>query len=641
MSIRFIRITVIVTATITFQFNLTIRPCFRAQALDRSIATTVTSLQCFPTLQCFPDATVPPLQYLLLGFDQKKSTAAEFDQKSQQPAEFDQKSQQPAEFDQKKNNTQVQAAGQKLCSNTIPVMTRSLSICSWIMAEEGKTKIEKFDGQNFGWWRMQITDLLIQKDLDLVLEPPPTPMTPVWLALDKKAKSTIRLALSMNVAYNILEETTARGIMNALANMHEKPSAANKVFLIRELVNTRMKEGSSVTDHINVFNSHLRRLSSVNFKIDDELQACLLLSSLPDSWSGTITAVTGSVDVLTFNKVRDLILNEDSRRRSTGESSNSLLSTESRGRKSERGKNRGRSKSRKRGQSKPRADIECWNCKEKGHFRNQCPKPPTVKKEVNNVTVEKQDDEESEDETLICCVESSVESWIMDSGASFHAVSCPDMVRNLRTCNHGRVRLADDQILDITGIGDVDLKTSLGTNWTLENVRVIPNLRRKLISVGQLDDLGYDVTFGGGQWKVVKGNMVIAKGKKRGTLYMVEVPASGINAVTSGSSPSSLWHQRLGHMSEKGMKMLVAKGKLPEIKRVESEFCEPCVLGKKKVSFVKTGKALKAQKLELIHSDVFGPTPVPSLGGSRYYVTFIDDATRKSSLISVLNMAFG
>jgi hypothetical protein len=31
-----------------------------------------------------------------------------------------------------------------------------------------------------------------------------------------------------------------------------------------------------------------------------------------------------------------------------------------------------------------------------------------------------------------------------------------------------------------------------------------------------------------------------------------------------------------------------------------------------------------------VHIDVWGPTPVSSLGGSHYYVTFIDDATRKT-----------
>ena len=114
--------------------------------------------------------------------------------------------------------------------------------------------------------------------------------------LDRKAMSVIRLSLSKNVAFNILKEKTAKGIMEALSNMYEKPSVANKVFLIRELVNTRMKEDNSVTEHINKTNSILARLMSVGIKFDDEVQALLLLSSLPDNWSGTITTVTSSTD---------------------------------------------------------------------------------------------------------------------------------------------------------------------------------------------------------------------------------------------------------------------------------------------------------------------------------------------------------
>ena len=74
------------------------------------------------------------------------------------------------------------------------------------MSEEGKVKVEKFDGKNFGWWKMQIKDLLIQKELDAALDPPPETITKEWTNLDKKAQSTIRLTLSMNVAYNILEQ---------------------------------------------------------------------------------------------------------------------------------------------------------------------------------------------------------------------------------------------------------------------------------------------------------------------------------------------------------------------------------------------------------------------------------------------------
>ena len=62
------------------------------------------------------------------------------------------------------------------------------------------------------------------------------------------------------------------------------------------------------------------------------------------------------------------------------------------------------------------------------------------------------------------------------------------------------------------------------------------------------------------------------------------------------------------------------------------EFCENCVYGKqKRVRFLGVGKQKKSEKLELVHTDVWQPpAQVQSLGGSPYYVTFIDDATRKT-----------
>jgi len=70
---------------------------------------------------------------------------------------------------------------------------------------------------------------------------------------------------------------------------------------------------------------------------------------------------------------------------------------------------------------------------------------------------------------------------------------------------------------------------------------------------------------------------------------------------------------------------------LPGLKHVDLKFCENCVDGKqKRFRFLRVGKENKSEKLELVHTDVWGPTQASSLGGSRYYVTFIDNATRKN-----------
>ena len=166
-----------------------------------------------------------------------------------------------------------------------------------------------------------------------------------------------------------------------------------------------------------------------------------------------------------------------------------------------------------------------------------------------------------------------------------------------------------------------------GNHWLLHEVRHVPRLSRNLISAGQLNDEGCAVTFNDKKWKVSKGSLIVAKGVKVGTLYLCTgytIPStliifeknecSGtIVAVEQGEqiavvdSNTALWHNRLGHMSEKGMKVLHSKNVLPGPKCVNMDFCESCVYGKqKRVSFVKTGKENKKEKLELVHTDVWG-----------------------------------
>ena len=353
----------------------------------------------------------------------------------------------------------------------------------------------------------------------------------------------------------------------------------------------------------------------------------VLLPSLPDSWNATVTAVSSSSEnsKLKFDDVRDLVLSEEIRRRESGETSNSsALHTESRGRTSERNSNRGRSKSR-RGKSKwGKKDFNCYNCGKKGHFKKDCraPKKDTDAQESAHVTEEAGD-------VMILSVNSPIESWILDSGASFHATPSQEIMENYVSGDFGKVHLADDVTLKIVGKGDIRLKLPNQTTWKLQGVRHVPGLRRNLVSVGQLDEEGYCTTFSGHEWKITKGALVIARGKKTGTLYVTS-NLENIIAVADADGKSNLWHQRLGHMSEKGMKTLLSKGKLPDLKNVDVGLCEDCIFGKqKKVSFTKIGKTPKAERLELVHTDVWGPSPVSSLAGSLYYVTFIDDSTRK------------
>jgi len=91
-----------------------------------------------------------------------------------------------------------------------------------------------------------------------------------------------------------MNENTIVDLMKALSNMYEKPSATNKVYLIHRLVNLKMGEGNSITNHISEFNTIIAQLTSVQITFDDEVKTLILLSSLPESWRATVTVVTNS-----------------------------------------------------------------------------------------------------------------------------------------------------------------------------------------------------------------------------------------------------------------------------------------------------------------------------------------------------------
>nr|GEV59067.1 hypothetical protein [Tanacetum cinerariifolium] len=87
------------------------------------------------------------------------------------------------------------------------------------------------------------------------------------------------------------------------------------------------------------------------------------------------------------------------------------------------------------------------------------------------------------DDALVCCVENTVEDRIMDSGASFHATYCKEELERFK----------------------------LRSGKTLKDVRYIPGLKRRLISVGQLDEEGYHCQRLGNMSKIGI-NMLASKG---------------------------------------------------------------------------------------------------------------------------------
>ena len=132
--------------------------------------------------------------------------------------------------------------------------------------------------------------------------------------------------------------------------------------------------------------------------------------------------------------------------------------------------------------------------------------------------------------------------------------------------------------------------------------------------------------------KVTCGSLVMMKGKINGNLYTlmgeIVLGSAAIGDSTVESDKMRLWHMCLGHMTEKGLMILGQLGMLKGMEKPSMEFCEDCIYRKQcRVQFY-TSKSKSRNILDYVQSDVWGPTKHASKGGSRYYVSFIDDYSR-------------
>jgi len=227
--------------------------------------------------------------------------------------------------------------------------------------------------------------------------------------------------VSRSVVHNVVKEKTIVGLMDALSDMYEKPSANNKVHLMKKLFNLKMAEEVSVAQNLNEFNAVINQLSSMEIDFDDEIRALIILASLPNSWEAMRMAMSSSVrkNKLKYEDIKDLILSEEMRRRDSSEAScfGATLNLETRGRGYGKNSGRGRSRFRKGISESESGNLtKCWNCGKTDHFKNNCKEP---RKKIGNDYSTNVVTEEVYD-ALILFVDSPLDSWVLDSRASFH-----------------------------------------------------------------------------------------------------------------------------------------------------------------------------------------------------------------------------
>jgi hypothetical protein len=227
--------------------------------------------------------------------------------------------------------------------------------------------------------------------------------------------------------------------------------------------------------------------------------------------------------------------------------------------------------------------------------------------------------------------------WIIDSGASRHMTGDQARLSNLNEKKTSyKVELGEKTTYLVEGFGQAAIKMKIGNYVHLSNVLYVPGLEKNLVSIYCLEDKGNRIAFVDGKvlsWhkdSSIENVRVIES--REGNLYrLLEQNEEAL--VHDEVNPNELWHRRYAHINYQELPFLkrMVEG-IPELRSTHEGICKGCALGKNIKKPFPSNNNKSKEILDLIHSYVCGPMPVKSLGGSSYYVIFIDDYSRKTWL---------
>ncbi|KAL1197963.1 Retrovirus-related Pol polyprotein from transposon TNT 1-94 [Cardamine amara subsp. amara] len=165
------------------------------------------------------------------------------------------------------------------------------------------------------------------------------------------------------------------------------------------------------------------------------------------------------------------------------------------------------------------ADGICNYCKEKGHWKFECPK----KKQSGYDAVAEDDIKSEQDVALVAGGNThAFDVWVLDTGASYHMCPRREWFETYTIVDGGNIKMANSSVSKVAGIGSIKIRTHDGRFVTLNDVRHVPSMEKNLISVSLLDSRGFQYSGGDGVLKVYQGSDVILKGFMRGTLYILQ-----------------------------------------------------------------------------------------------------------------------
>ena len=264
-----------------------------------------------------------------------------------------------------------------------------------------------------------------------------------------------------------------------LALIHEQKSETNKLIMTQRFREYKMESNDTISQHISKVQNMAAQLNDVGEAVSDVAIMAKILASLPSRFNALKTAWDSvEPERQTLENLQERLLKEETRSLADDVAMSAFATATKNAKKA------------LKKDAKNTANVECFNCRKKGHFLWQC---PNKKKKKNDFT-KKNDERNDKSDECAFIVTDREESrhlierfdkmdvsdvWLLDSGTSKHISFKREWFTDFSVTSGEYVMLGDNGECEVRGVGTVKIRKFVNNEWTsstIENVLYVPKL---------------------------------------------------------------------------------------------------------------------------------------------------------------------
>ena len=513
--------------------------------------------------------------------------------------------------------------------------------------------IDKLNDTNFESWKVQFTSLCQLRGCRGALQQAPVEGSDKHKEEKKHDEMAVAL-LNLHVApsfYGLLAEyESAADKLAALEKLFRDQSVSRILLLKNQLSSLKKQQNESISAYVERGRALYNQIAATGHAMVKSELVLALIAGLPDEFDPMVgsLSISSTVDELHMQLLpfEQRLLARQQQRAAEVSQQQAFAAQQAPGGQQWGGRmggrgNFGRGYAGGRGMGGRGRGPRCWGCGLFGHLQRDCPagQPGADQQQpfamMTGIML---------DSTQL---QGDPYQWIVDSGASRHVTPFKCLLDSLSPLpTPTTVTFGNGQAAPAAGQGNIILHVTVQgeqRSVLLKNVLWVPGAAHNLLSVQQATSQGRaQACFSGQQCMLSAQGRPIIVAQEHGGLYTMRVQpvqheqahVSGTAGVTQLQEKAELWHRRFCHLGADNMARLVQLGMVEGMggisdaafKQLQHSVCEPCVMGKQNRQPFPSGDGSKADKpLALLHMDVCGPMPVPSLSGCRYFATMLDD----------------